>query len=129
MKIRMNWDGVGIATSLLCAIHCAVIPLMVSAIPLLGIDLVHNEVFEWAMILLALVVGYYSLIHGYTTHHRSHTPIILFSVGAVFLVFKQFLPEHSIVFLVIAVSLIVTAHYINYRMCKARKCNSPHHKH
>ena len=129
MKIKMNWDGVGIATSLLCAIHCAVLPMIISAIPLMGIDLVHNEFFEWIMILAAIIIGYYSLIHGYSRHHRSHTPIIIFSVGAVFLVFKQFLPEHSIVFLTIAVSLIVSAHLINYRLCRVRKCNSEHHKH
>ena len=107
MKVKLNWDGVGIATSLICAIHCALLPILLSSATLFGINIIHNEVFEWLMILIAIAVGYYSLIHGYSRHHRSHTPIIMFSVGAVFLVFKQFLPEHSSVFLSIAVILII----------------------
>ena len=28
MNVKINWDGLGIATSLACAIHCIVLPLI-----------------------------------------------------------------------------------------------------
>lgn len=129
MNLKLNWDAVGIGTSVLCAIHCALLPVIVSSLPVLGINIVHNLVFEWSMIALAFVVGSYSLFHGYKKHHRSLKPVLLFSVGFLFLVLKQFYLQHDILFLIIAVSCIISAHYYNYRLCHRSKCSSPHHTH
>ncbi|MEO7446128.1 MAG: MerC domain-containing protein, partial [Ferruginibacter sp.] len=64
MAVKLNWDGLGIATSLACAIHCAVLPLILTSLPLFGINIIHNSYFEWMMIALAFGVGIYSLYHG-----------------------------------------------------------------
>ena len=119
----------GIATSVACAIHCALLPVLVSTLPVFGINIVHNLIFEWGMIALAFLVGSYSLFHGYVKHHRSFFPILIFSTGFIFLVLKQFFTEFEYSFLTIAVALIISAHYYNYRLCHQSKCASPHHKH
>ena len=84
MNIKINWDAMGIATSVACAIHCAVLPVMLGSLPVLGINIIHNLFFEWGMIALAFVVGSYSLFHGYIKHHRSFTPVLIFSAGFIF---------------------------------------------
>ena len=33
MRLKINWDALGIATSLACAIHCAVLPLLLTSLP------------------------------------------------------------------------------------------------
>lgn len=130
MEFKTNWDFFGIATSVGCAIHCAVLPLIASTLPIFGINIIHNSYFEWGMIALAFVVGAYSLYHGYIKHHKNTLPILIFSLGFIFLVLKQFFPHQEYLFLVIAVSLIISAHLINYRYCRQSKvCNSPHHVH
>ena len=129
MNIKINWDAMGIGTSIACAIHCAVLPIMLSSLPILGINIIHNLFFEWGMIALAFAVGSYSLFHGYVKHHRSFIPVIIFSVGFIFLVLKQFFPQYEYLFLTIAVVLIISAHYYNYRLCHQSKCSSPHHQH
>jgi MerC mercury resistance protein len=129
MNIKLNWDGLGIITSVLCAIHCAVLPVLITSLPVFGINIVHNLFFEWGMIGLAFVVGAYSLVHGYIKHHRVITPIIVFGIGFIFLVLKQFFTNHEYPLLAIAVAFIITAHYYNYRLCHQSKCASPHHKH
>lgn len=129
MKIKMNWDGLGIATSLACAIHCAVLPLIITSLPLFGINIIHNVFFEWLMIAIAFVVGSYSLAHGYIKHHRSPLPILLFSAGFLLLVTKQFFHDYETWLLVPAVVLIVAGHYQNYRLCHMSKCTSEHHSH
>jgi len=129
MNIKINWDGMGIGTSIACAIHCALLPIMLSSLPILGINIIHNLFFEWGMIALAFTVGSYSLFHGYIKHHHSFIPVIIFSVGFIFLVLKQFFPTYEYMFLTIAVVLIISAHYYNYRLCHQSKCSSPHHQH
>ena len=129
MAFKLNWDMMGIATSVACAIHCALLPLLVSSLPLLGIDLVSNALFEWGMIILAFLVGVYSLLHGYRTHHHSSNPMLLFSAGFILLLLKQFFHAYSVWFLVPAVALMIAAHYINYTLCRKSKCASHHHRH
>lgn len=129
MNIKLNWDALGIGTSILCAIHCALLPVLMSTLPVFGINIIHNVFFEWGMIALAFAVGSYSLFHGYIKHHRSFVPVLLFSCGFVFLVLKQFFVQYEIPFLIIAVTLIISAHFYNYRLCHRSKCSSPHHKH
>lgn len=119
----------GIATSVACAIHCALLPLLLTSLPVFGINIIHNLFFEWGMILLAFAVGSYSLFHGYIKHHRSYLPVLIFSVGFVFLVLKQVFVQYEIPLLLFAVAFIISAHFYNYRLCHQSKCTSPHHKH
>ncbi|MGH2552845.1 MAG: MerC domain-containing protein, partial [Chitinophagaceae bacterium] len=88
MKHRINWDALGITASLACAIHCALLPLFLSSLPLFGINIIHNIFFEAGMIGLALCIGAYSLYHGYKRHHHSRMPLIVFVSGFIFLVLK-----------------------------------------
>lgn len=129
MKAKINWDNLGIATSVACAIHCVVLPLLVTSLPLFGINIIHNVFFEWGMIGLAFCIGVYALVHGYKTHHRNPLPIWIFSVGFLFLVAKQFFLDYEAFFIVPAVMLIISAHYLNYRLCRKSKCSSAHHTH
>ena len=129
MNIKLNWDALGIGTSILCAIHCALLPVLVTTLPVFGINIIHNLVFEWGMIALAFVVGSYSLFHGYIKHHRSLRPVLIFSVGFIFLILKQFFTQFEISLLFVAVACIISAHYYNYRLCHRTKCSSPHHTH
>ncbi|MBK7432867.1 MAG: MerC domain-containing protein [Chitinophagaceae bacterium] len=129
MKVKLNWDAMGIATSIACAIHCALLPILMSSLPVFGINIIHNDFFEWGMIGLAFSVGVYSLYHGFIKHHRSLVPVLIFSAGFVFLVLKQFYRSNETLFLIIAVTLIISAHFYNYRLCHKSKCASPHHVH
>ncbi len=129
MQLKFNWDAVGIATSVLCAIHCTLLPLLMSSLPLFGINILHNQLFEWGMILLAFSVGSYALFHGYIRHHHSLLPVLLFSAGFALLVLKQFFHDVENWFLLPAVVLIISGHYHNYRLCHKSKCSSAHHSH
>ena len=118
MKARFNWDALGIATSVACAIHCAVLPLMLSSLPILGMNIVNNEPFEYFMIFLACCIGIYSLAHGYRRHHHSLIPVFIFATGIGFLVAKQIWHNYQYWLLPIAIILIVYAHLVNYRSCR-----------
>jgi hypothetical protein len=115
---RINWDAWGITTSLACAVHCALLPMFLTSLPLFGVNIIHNIYFELGMVLLAFCIGSYSLYHGYRRHHHSFLPLVMFTSGIGFLFLKLLLPAFEIWFLVPAVILIVTAHLLNYRSCR-----------
>ncbi len=124
MGFKFNWDAFGITTSIACAIHCALLPLIFSSLPLFGVNIIENLTFELCMILLAAAVGMYSLFHGYKKHHHSVLPIVIFAIGIVFLILKQIWHQQEIFFLIPGLINIVTAHIINYKLC--RKHNHAH---
>ncbi|HMO62298.1 MAG TPA: MerC domain-containing protein [Ferruginibacter sp.] len=129
MEAKFNWDWIGIGTSILCAIHCALLPLIVPSLSLFGFNIIHNVFFEWGMILFAFIVGSYALFHGYIRHHRSLLPVYIFAAGFALLLLKQFFLHIENWLLLPAVCLIIAAHYYNYRLCHRTRCSSPHHKH
>lgn len=129
---KLNLDTLGISASLICAIHCAVLPLFFTSLPLFGLEVLHNKIFEYGMIALAAGIGTYALYHGWKKHHHKKLPIILFFIGIVLLVLKEvFIAEH-LVLLLPAVAFIISAHILNYRDCrKANHChtNDCNHEH
>lgn len=115
---KINYDTLGIAASVACAIHCAVLPLLMTSLPILGINIINNFWFEILMILFAMGIGIYSLTHGFKKHHHQLLPILIFSTGIVLLLMKQVFHQYQLWFLIPAVLLIVSAHFINYRKCR-----------
>jgi hypothetical protein len=77
------------------------------------------------MIGIALIVGIQALWHGFQRHHHSLMPVVLLLTGFLFLIAKEWTADKIHLLLVlIAVGFIVSAHYINYRLC--RKANHCH---
>jgi hypothetical protein len=128
--IKINFDALGIAASVACAIHCALLPLLLSSLPVLGINIINNFWFEVFMIALALLIGVYSLSHGFKKHHQQWLPVLVFAGGIGLLILKQVFHLYQLWLLIPAVGLIVTAHLINYKQCKkAGDCKSDHCTH
>jgi hypothetical protein len=118
MNLKINWDALGITTSLACAIHCALLPLFLTSLPLFGFELIENITFEIIMVSLAFCIGFYSLYHGYKRHHHSLKPILFFSAGFFFLVLKLFFIHYELWLLIPAIAGIVIGHVINYKSCR-----------
>jgi hypothetical protein len=119
---KINWDALGIGASLACAIHCAVFPLVLTSLPVFGINIINNAAFEYFMIFLALCVGCYALMHGYRKHHANVWPLALFGAGMLLLFAKQHWHAYELYILPFAVIFVLSAHFYNFRLCK------PHHK-
>ncbi|WP_298300484.1 MerC domain-containing protein [Hydrotalea sp.] len=121
---KVNWDMLGIVTSVACAIHCALLPIILTSLPLFGIEIIHNRAFEFFMIFLAFVIGAFSLLRGYLYKHHQLKPLIVFSLGILFLLSKQIWHRWEIVLLIPAVILIVYGHLLNNKTCHYRHTTS-----
>jgi hypothetical protein len=64
------WDGVGIAVSLLCLLHCLALPFVVSLLPLLSLKFLADErAHQWLVGGIALV-SLLAFIPGYRKHRQ-----------------------------------------------------------
>lgn len=124
MSTKFNWDALGITASVACAIHCAILPLFLSSLPLFGVNIIENLRFEYFMIAVAFFVGVYALFHGFKKHHHNWLPLLLFSTGIILLIAKVSFHPWRHLLLVPSVLFIITAHVLNFRMC--RKHNHAH---
>ena len=118
MNVKINWDALGVGTSLACAIHCAVLPIVLTILPVFGINIIENNKFEYSMIFLAFAIGVYALSHGYRKHHQRAQPLLLFAAGMLLLFAKQYWHHYELWILPFAVLAIVSAHFVNFRFCK-----------
>lgn len=118
MNSKINLDVLGITTSVACAIHCAVLPLLLTSLPVLGINIIDNMAFECLMIFLAFVIGAFSLLHGYRRHHRNYLPLVLFTIGILLLFAKQRWHGYQYWLLPFALVFIISAHVLNLRLCR-----------
>lgn len=121
---KIDADTLGISASLACAIHCAVLPLFFSSLPVLGLEILHNKLFEYSMIGLAAAIGCYSLYHGLKKHHHKKLPLLVFITGLAFLILKEVFISIELWLLLPAAMLIIGAHILNFRFCRlANHCH------
>jgi hypothetical protein len=127
MNFRINWEALGVGASIACAIHCAVLPLFITSLPLFGINIIHNIFVEVLLLGAAFVIGFTTLWHGYKRHHHKPATLILFSLGMALFAMNQFVTFSFSTFLLIipAVILVIASHFLNHRFCKeAKHCHT-----
>jgi hypothetical protein len=126
MGVKINWHALGISASIICAIHCAVVPLLLSSLPLFGVNIIENLWVELLLLGTAFVIGATTLWHGYKKHHHKKTPMLLFSAGMLlFIVHQLYETSYGIwTFIIPGVTAIISAHLLNHR-----KCRMAHHCH
>jgi len=68
-KIRRR-DAVGMLISFLCLVHCLVAPLLIAAVPALGLGFLALDGVHVAFAIAVLLAAVVALIPGYRQHHR-----------------------------------------------------------
>ena len=61
-------DRIGLTASLLCALHCALLPLAIVLLPSLGIATALGDSFEEGFVVFATLLGLFTLVSGYRRH-------------------------------------------------------------
>lgn len=65
---RRLLDRIGATGSIVCAIHCALLPIAIAVLPSLGIAVWLGDGFEQAFVLFATLLGLFSVVWGYRRH-------------------------------------------------------------
>ena len=125
MKLQINWNALGVSAAVACAIHCALLPLFITTLPLFGVNLLENLYFEIGMISIAFLIGGFTLWHGYRKHHHRLGPLFSFIAGMLLLAIKHFFPAFIFWLIIPASILILFAYYLNWKYCRiARHCHT-----
>ncbi|MGF6845667.1 hypothetical protein QFZ51_000902 [Chitinophaga sp. W3I9] len=118
---KMSLDTIGIGASLLCAVHCALLPLLLTVLPLIGSHVLENEMLEYGLLSFSFGVGCLSLGRGYFRLHRRIAPLLIFTAGFALLVGGHFgvaggFWTPAIIFA--GAAGVTTAHILNLKRCK-----------
>ncbi|MDB5130728.1 MAG: hypothetical protein JWR02_477 [Mucilaginibacter sp.] len=119
--------------SVLCAIHCAIVPILITSLPLLGLGFLANPWFEWGMILFALCIGVYAIGITYIRVKHSLLPMVLLITGFMIIIAGHlFITSwREAIIVPIGGLLIAAAHFFNYKYAKvcARDYSAFHLRH
>jgi len=123
LKRKALLDRLGATGSMLCAVHCAALPLVLAIAPAIGAGFA-SPVFEIGFIAFASVLGMTSLILGYR-QHRVRRALLMLVPGIALLwsaVLIEPLHENLIghaVAMACGGTLIAIAHLLNLRLAHA----------
>ncbi|WP_049622895.1 MerC domain-containing protein [Frateuria defendens] len=119
-----NWrqlaDRIGAGASFLCAIHCAALPFVLAALPVLGLEFLADHRFEHGFVLFASALALASLLSAYR-HHRRALPLMLALPGLLLLLLGVTVAErypialHSTL-VTTGGLLVAVAHFVNLRL-------------
>lgn len=123
-------DRAGMTASFLCALHCALMPLVVTLLPLLGLSFLASEPVEWALIGASATLGTFSLCLGFK-EHRSRRALAVLAIALALLVMGRVSHHHlqaqpwGVVLLVLGGLTMMSAHILNHYLCRScRRCTS-----
>jgi hypothetical protein len=122
MKKVLGFDAdvLGASASFLCAIHCALVPLIITFGLLGGASFLANPLYDVLFIGASMILAFIALVNGYKNHHQRWYPIITAFIGFG-LIFLGHLVFHNLVgdaMSVLGGISIAVAHLLNYRACR-----------
>lgn len=116
-------DNLGIVVSSLCAIHCAITPLLLISTTLISVNPEVLEVIEIPFLIVSAFVAFLSVATS-LERHRNFLPLIFAVSGLAFVLLGGMFDNLEVAFRVLGSLLIITSHTINKRLFKAKRHES-----
>ncbi len=119
-KVSRSLDRFGALASFLCAVHCALLPLVFGVLPALGLAFLADHAYERAFVSFAIVLASVSLAYGWRKH-RSFRAFWLLLPGIGLLVAGMLMannhadPTHAVA-VSIGGTLVALSHLMNLRL-------------
>jgi hypothetical protein len=113
-------DRFGATASFLCAVHCAVLPLVIAALPALGLSFLADHHFERGFIAFASVLALTTLVLGVRRHGNFRAfwflaPGIALLTAGIIVDFDDSATLHAVL-VAIGGTLVALAHLTNLRL-------------
>lgn len=118
-------DFLGFSASVLCAVHCMAIPVVMAVGAFSGLAWISNPWMEAGFIGLSFGIASWSLLQSYFQHHRQYLPLRIVAVGFALLLLSRFTGQAWEPFLAALGGIAVAgAHWANWRLCSICKTSS-----
>ena len=121
---NINWDWVGFSASLLCALHCALLPVLLTLSAFGSLYFLEAPAFEYSFIFISFAIASFSLIQGYRKHHRRWNALSLAAIGFSCILMGQVFEGvlWEAILSAIGGSLVAIAHLVNLRLSRLQLC-------
>ena len=123
-------DRFGAFASMLCAVHCALLPVVFGVLPALGLGFLANHLYEQIFVGFAILLASFSLWFG-LRKHGSYLAFLFLVPGIILLVIGILIgSEHANSGHAVAVSiggtLVALSHVVNLRLTHVHGPNCDH---
>jgi hypothetical protein len=121
MKVyKPSLDRISMVVSALCVVHCIVLPLFLTTLPLWGMEVLENPFIETATVLVTLLAGGWAIGRGYIKFHQHLTAPVLFLLGLPLMIMANYVSSESVEMLLkgSGAVLIISAHITNWKQCR-----------
>lgn len=118
----VSLDKLGASLSFACALHCALQPALLIALPFLGLGFLMNEQVETVFLGFSVLLASWSILTGIRHHGQTQVlPVLILATLAIF--FSRFIEAYEPLLAITGALGIVTAHLYNAYLHKR------HHQH
>jgi hypothetical protein len=125
IQYKLWWDRLGIALSVVCLVHCLLLPFAIAALPFVAAQWLQASGFHVAMALGLMPIALFAAVPGVRRHGRMSVAAAMaaglsllstaaFAGGALLLT-----REWEIGLTVAGGAILVTAHAVNLSLCRA----------
>lgn len=84
----------GMWASIICAIHCSIMPVVMVLLPTFGIYLFINETIELIILFISLVFNLYNICYGYKSH-KSNKAVAFLAIGLFLFLVGRLMHNHN----------------------------------
>lgn len=126
MSKRKSQNGIfaqriGISLSMICAVHCVLVPFAASALPLMGAEMLAHTWMEYVLIITGMGFCAYRLFIDHRLH-RSWSPATLATVGFGLAITAHSFGELETILAIAGSACILGAYYINWQWRRRSAC-------
>lgn len=116
--IGLHLDFIGFVGSTLCAIHCAIVPILIAMGLFKSAFFSEHQQYEDVFVFGAALIALISLSQSYFRKHRNILPLLISASG--FVLILLFHHDHgsmtSAVAMIFAGLMVAGAHFFNWRL-------------
>jgi hypothetical protein len=125
-KLQMLSDKLAIGFSMVCVVHCLVLPILLILLPpFSGLFALDDEMFHQWILYAVLPISIAALMMGYL-RHRSYKVFVVVSIGLTLIILSTTLGHDvlgetgEVVLSILGSMIIAFGHFRNYQLSSAR---------
>jgi hypothetical protein len=122
------WDQIGMGLSLLCAVHCLLVPVLMMSVPIMARYYLAHPNFHLILALVIIPVGVFAFLHGYR-HHKNIFTVLLGTVSLTLIVVVPYVIHqlhwnlNEPAWMTFGSVLLIFSHWRNRKQCTSCKAS------
>jgi hypothetical protein len=131
-KANTRLDGMAVAMSVVCIVHCLMTPVLVTLFPIVAGTVLADHQFHAFLLILIVPTSAVALYLG-CRRHRNGLVFSLGLAGMVILTVVAFLGPEGLTVTGEKIAtgfggvILASAHILNFRRCRDMRCTDQHH--